>query len=65
MSSTMTTTPWDQVRHESLATMTETERAEYDAAAIEAEARLQLVERVYNARMAAGIPRPRRRRLRA
>ena len=65
MSSTMTTTPWDQVRHESLAAMTETERAEYDTAAIEAEARLQLVERVYNSRMAAGIPRPRRRRLRA
>ena len=55
MSSTMTTTPWDQVRHESLAAMTETERAEYDAAAIEAEARLQLAELVYHARTAAGI----------
>lgn len=54
MSSTMTTTPWDQVRHESLAAMTETERAEYDAAAIEAEACLQLTELVY-ARTAAGI----------
>ena len=41
MNSTMTTTPWEQVRQESLAAMTETERAEYDAAAIEAEARLQ------------------------
>jgi helix-turn-helix domain-containing protein len=61
----MTTTPWEQARQESLAAMTETERAEYDAAAIEAEVRLQLVERVYNARMAAGIPRLRRNRLRA
>jgi helix-turn-helix domain-containing protein len=55
MSSTMATTPWDQVRQESLAAMTETERAEYDAAAIEAEARLQLAELVYHARTAAGI----------
>ena len=62
MNSTMTTTPWEQVRQESLAAMTDTEKAEYDAAAIEVEARLQLVERVYNARMAAGIPRPRRKR---
>ena len=51
----MTTTPWEQVRQESLAAMTETERAEYDAAAIEAEARLQLAELVYHARAAAGI----------
>ena len=51
----MTTTPWDQVRQESLAAMTGTERAEYDAAAIEAEARLQLAELVYHARTAAGI----------
>jgi len=55
MSSTMTTTPWEQIRQESLAAMTETERAEYDAAAIEAEARLQLAELVYHARAAAGI----------
>ena len=55
MSSTMTTTPWEQVRQEALAAMTETERAEYDAAAIEAEARLQLAELVYHARTAAGI----------
>ena len=48
MSSTMTTTPWEQVRQESLAAMTETERAEYDAAAIEAEARLQRAELVDN-----------------
>ena len=55
MNSTMTTTPWDQVRQESLAAMTETERAEYNAAAIEAEARLQLAEVVYHARTAVGI----------
>jgi len=35
--------------------MTEAERTEYDAAAIEAEARLQLAELVYHARTAAGI----------
>ena len=55
MNSTMTTTPWEQVRQESLTAMTETERAEYDAAAIEAEVRLQLTELVYHARAAAGI----------
>lgn len=50
-----TTTPWEQVRDESLAAMTETERAEYDTAATLAEARLQLAELVYNARTAAGL----------
>lgn len=35
--------------------MTPQERAEYDAAAIDAEARLQLAELVYDARTAAGI----------
>lgn len=49
------TTSWERVREESLAAMTETERAEYDAAAIESEARLQLAELVYNARAAAGL----------
>ncbi len=39
----------------SLAAMTDAERAEYDAAAVEAEARLQLAELVYNARSAAGL----------
>ena len=39
MSSAMTTTPWDQVRQESLAAMTEAERTEYDAAAIEADSK--------------------------
>ena len=43
MSSTMTTTPWEQVRQESLAAMTETERAEYDAAAIEVADRKSVV----------------------
>jgi ribosome-binding protein aMBF1 (putative translation factor) len=50
-----TTTPWETVRDESLAAMTPTERAEYDAAAVEAEARLQLAELVYGARTAAGL----------
>ena len=50
-----TTTSWEQVRNESPATMCETERAEYDASAIEAEARLQLAELVYDARTAAGL----------
>lgn len=35
--------------------MTDAERAEYDAAAVEAEARLQLAELGYNARSAAGL----------
>jgi DNA-binding transcriptional regulator YiaG len=50
-----TTTPWEQVRDESLTAMNQAERAEYDAAAVEAEARLQLAELVYNARTAAGL----------
>lgn len=51
----MSTTLWEQFRDESLTTMTQAERAEYDAAAIEAEARLQLAELVYNARTNAGL----------
>ncbi len=51
----MSTTLWEQLRDESLTTMTQAERAEYDAAAIEAEARLQLAELVYNARTNAGL----------
>lgn len=50
-----TSTSWEQVRDESLAAMSETERAEHDAASIEAEARLQLAELVYNARATAGL----------
>ena len=38
------TTSWEQVRQESLASMAEAERAEYNRAAIEAEARLQTTE---------------------
>lgn len=34
----MSTTAWEQVRGASLAEMTDSERAEYDAAAVEAEA---------------------------
>ena len=43
------TTSWEQVRQESLASMTEAERAEYDTAAIQAETRLQLAELADNA----------------
>lgn len=38
--------------------MSETERTEHDAASIEAEARLQIAELVYNARAKAASPRP-------
>lgn len=48
-----TTTPWEQIRDESLAAMTGAERAEYDAVSVEAEARLQLADLVYNARTPA------------
>lgn len=51
----MRTTSWEQVRDASLAEMTDNERAEYDAAVVEAEARLQLAELVYDARIAAGL----------
>ena len=46
--SSTATSSWEQVRQESLASMAEAERAEYDTAAIEAEARLQLAELVDN-----------------
>ena len=43
--SSTVSTSWEQLRQESLAAMTEAERAEYKwAAAIEAEARLQTAE---------------------
>ncbi|MBP2412302.1 ribosome-binding protein aMBF1 (putative translation factor) [Arthrobacter stackebrandtii] len=48
-------TPWEQVRDDSLSAMTAAERKEYDAASIEAEARLELAELVYGARTAAGL----------
>ena len=47
--SSTATSSWEQVRQESLASMAEAERAEYDTAAIEAEPRLQLAELVDNA----------------
>ncbi len=43
------TTSWEQVRQESLASMTEAEQAEYDTTDIKAEPRLQLAELVDNA----------------
>jgi ribosome-binding protein aMBF1 (putative translation factor) len=52
---TIPTTPWEQLRDDSLTAMTPAERAEYDAAAVQAEARLQLAELVYNARTVAGL----------
>ena len=55
MNTTSPTTPWEQVRDDSLTAMTPAERAEYDASAVEAEVRLQLAELVYNARTAAGL----------
>jgi ribosome-binding protein aMBF1 (putative translation factor) len=55
MTTSMTTTPWEQVRDESLASMTPAERAEYDAAVVETEARLRLAEMVYDARTSAGL----------
>lgn len=39
----ITRTPWEQVRDKSLAAMTEAKCADYDATAVEAEARLQPV----------------------
>jgi ribosome-binding protein aMBF1 (putative translation factor) len=50
-----TATPWRQVQAETLAAMTAAERAQYDAAADEEEARLQLAEMVYSARTAARL----------
>ncbi len=49
------TIPWEQARDDALAAMSQEERAEYDAAAVEAEARLQLAELVYNNRAATEI----------
>lgn len=49
------TTSWEQTQAERLAAMTMDERDEYNAAAVEAEARLQLAELVYDARHAAGL----------
>jgi len=51
----MHTTPWEQVRDADLAAMTKAQRAEYDAAAVEADARMDLADLVYNARTEAGL----------
>ncbi|MDU0349630.1 helix-turn-helix transcriptional regulator [Actinomyces sp. MRS3W] len=55
MSGAFVTMRWEELRDESLAQMTDAERAEYEAASVEAEARLQLAEMVYEARTAAGL----------
>jgi len=49
----MSTTPFRQAEAEALATMTPDERARFDAAEAEEEARLQLAELVYAARTRA------------
>lgn len=49
------TTSWEQLRDEQLEAMSPDQRAEYDAAAVEAEARLRLAELVYGARTGAGM----------
>ncbi len=51
----MSTKAWEDVRTAKLAAMTPAERVEYDAALVEAEARSQLAELVYDARAAAGL----------
>lgn len=52
MNDTNTRISWGQVREKSLAARTDAERAEYDAAANDAEVRPQLAELMYNARTA-------------
>jgi len=54
----MRTTPFRQAEAEALAAMTPDERARFDAAEAEEEARLQLAELVYAARTRAVHPRP-------
>lgn len=51
----MKTTPFREVEAEALAAMTPDERARFDAAEVEEEARLQLAEIVYAARTRAGL----------
>ncbi|WP_029067970.1 helix-turn-helix domain-containing protein [Jonesia quinghaiensis] len=51
----MKTTPWEEAHEQALAAMTPEGRAKYEAASIEAEARLQLAELVYDARIDAGL----------
>lgn len=49
------TTTWTAARESALAALDADQRAVYDASAIEAEARLELAELVYNARTGAGF----------
>lgn len=51
----MRTTPFRQAEAEALGAMTPDERARFDAAEAEEEARLQLAEFVYAARTRAGL----------
>jgi len=46
---------WKQMQAESLAAMSESERQEYDQASVEAQARIELAQIVYEARQKAGI----------
>ena len=47
--------PFREIEAEALAEMTATERAEFDAASANAEARLKLAQLVYDARTRAGL----------
>lgn len=49
------TTPFRELEADALASMTPAERARFDAALEEEEARLRIAEMVYNARIAAGL----------
>lgn len=51
----MNTTPFRELEAQALAAMTPEQRAEFDAAHDEEEARLLLAEMVYNARFEAGL----------
>jgi ribosome-binding protein aMBF1 (putative translation factor) len=51
----METISWEKLQDENLAAMTDAERAQYEASAIESDARLRLADLVYNARKAAGM----------
>lgn len=55
MNSTDVTRPWREVKAEAEAKMSPEQRARYDAAALEADLALDLAEKVYNARTAAGL----------
>ncbi len=51
----MKTTKWRDAQASRLATMSEDDRAEYDAAYADAELGIRLAEMVYDARIAAGL----------